>query len=467
MKHIEFMKQRQKFGLVSVVVFVTSLIILSTIGLEKSVDFEGGTKLTVNFAESDIAIGDLRDRVNQVDSKATIVRMEAESGSSFQIKIKNPTVEEGKEAEASLARLRGLEKGFGTFNNEEAERIALIQKTAEPVLANRLLRDNPYNIVGTDDEKKAAYDAVAAKIKQSLDGVGDVEALAAKIETDAERQGKLSQALILQYPALNRTTNDLLNALLTDANPLNRAAPASYGDVTAQIIDFREKHGDFAPAFGELSAALTLPSGEDKAALDSFFANNFILGHYKVVSNETFSPSIASELLLDAIEAIILALIAILIYIAVRFRLGYAVASVVALVHDVIIALGAFAVAGLVLGSELSNPVVAAFLTIVGYSLNDTIVVFDRIRENLNTAKTDDVESHMNKSINQTLSRTIVTSLTTFFVVAVIYWGSNNATLRDFALPLLIGIVVGTYSSIFVASPVLLLWHDRYKPINK
>ena len=124
------------------------------------------------------------------------------------------------------------------------------------------------------------------------------------------------------------------------------------------------------------------------------------------------------------------------------------------------IALGAFSLVGL----ELSNPVVAAFLTIVGYSLNDTIVVFDRIRDNLHSERKPDVAETLNRSINETLSRTLVTSLTTLLVVIVIYVGAN-VTLSDFAFPLLIGIIVGTYSSIFVASPCLLVWHNRFKSI--
>jgi len=210
-----------------------------------------------------------------------------------------------------------------------------------------------------------------------------------------------------------------------------------------------------------LDAAIAA-TGQYSDQLDAYMKKTFISGSYKIVANESFSASIAAELLANAWTAVILALLGILIYIAMRFQWGYAIASVVALAHDVIIALGLFAI----MGGELSNPVVAAFLTIVGYSLNDTIVVFDRIRDNINASKRPDMAQLMNRSINQTLSRTVVTSLTTFFVVAVIYWFSGNDTLRDFSLPLLIGIVVGTYSSIFVASPTVLLWHNRVKHIN-
>ena len=218
----------------------------------------------------------------------------------------------------------------------------------------------------------------------------------------------------------------------------------------------RNDSGDFLASFDILSS-IKLADGEDAAALSSFITSNFSLGSYRITAIQNFSASIAAELLTHAWEAVVLALFGILIYISMRFRLAYAVASVVALTHDVIIALGVFAL----WGAELSSPVVAAFLTIVGYSLNDTIVVFDRIRDNLQGKKSPDVQAIMNKSINQTLSRTMVTSLTTLFVVLVINLASGNETLESFSFPLLVGVIVGTYSSIFVASPVLLFWHQR------
>lgn len=466
MRNIQFMEKRNVFGIVSVVLFVVSLGLIFGIGIEKSVDYEGGTKLTVQFETSDVQIGALREQVSQVDNKASLASMDPETHKVYSVKIKNPDVQEGREAEASLARLRGLEKAFGSFFDAEPKRMTLLKGFSRQQIATGLVAENPYVIEGTDAEKQSQYDAIAGQIVAKLgDNPADVEALAAAVESDAGKQVALSQSLLLMTPALNRTTEDLLAVLLKNQNPLNRASSDNYEDVARNIIAYRETQDDFIKDFAAMMEGVTLRAGEDKATLQQFFEKSFTLGSYRIVSNETFSPSIASEQLTEAAEAIILSLIGILIYIAFRFRLGYAIASVVALIHDVVIALGVFAIAGKFLGSELSNPVVAAFLTIVGYSLNDTIVVFDRIRENLQGAKGGEVVDHMNRSINQTLSRTIVTSLTTFFVVGVIYWFSNNATLEDFALPLLIGIVIGTYSSIFVASPTLLLWHGS-RPID-
>lgn len=170
---------------------------------------------------------------------------------------------------------------------------------------------------------------------------------------------------------------------------------------------------------------------------------------------ESVGPKIGSELKTAAFWAIIYSLFGIVVYIGWRFQFRFAIAAIIALVHDVLFTLGFFSVAGL----ELSIPVIAGILTVVGYSLNDTIVVFDRIRENLRTRKREGYSVVVNSSINETLSRTIITSFTTLIVVLslVIIGGP---VIRDFALTLLVGVVVGTYSSVFIASPVLVAWED-------
>ena len=165
---------------------------------------------------------------------------------------------------------------------------------------------------------------------------------------------------------------------------------------------------------------------------------------------DTLSPKIGSELSWKAIMAILYALTLILIYISFRFEFIFAIGAIAAIAHDVIITLGIFSI----LGYEISLPIVAAFLTIVGYSLNDTIVIFDRIRENMKTRKKDPVASTVNKSINESLSRTIVTSLTTLMVVITLYIFGGEV-IHYFSFALIIGVLVGTYSSIFVASLIV------------
>jgi len=196
----------------------------------------------------------------------------------------------------------------------------------------------------------------------------------------------------------------------------------------------------------------TTVGDEIKAA----FARDFPDNAFEVRREEKVGPKIGEELRGKAVWAILYAMLGILIYISWRFEFKFAVGAIAALFHDVLITLGIFSV----LNKEISLAIVAALLTIVGYSLNDTIVVFDRIREDLAIMRGKSYGDIINASINQTLSRTIITSLTTLVVVICLF-ALGGEVIRDFAFALMIGVIVGTYSSIFVASPVLLEWHSR------
>ena len=169
-----------------------------------------------------------------------------------------------------------------------------------------------------------------------------------------------------------------------------------------------------------------------------------------ILSMEKVGPKIGAELSGDAVMAIFSALALILLYISVRFEWKYAVGAIAALTHDVLVTLGIFSI----LDYEVSLAVIAAFLTIVGYSLNDTIVIFDRVRENIKTMKKVTLDEIINKSINQSLNRTIITSLTTFFVVLVLFLAGGEV-IHTFAFAMIVGVLVGTYSSIFIASPIV------------
>ena len=175
-----------------------------------------------------------------------------------------------------------------------------------------------------------------------------------------------------------------------------------------------------------------------------------------VLSKDKISPKVGSELSVKAIMAIVYALSLILIYISLRFEFIFAIGAIAAIAHDVIITLGIFSI----LGYEISLSVIAAFLTIVGYSLNDTIVIFDRIRENLKTLKRGSIIDTVNRSINESLSRTIVTSLTTLFVVLILYFFGGEV-IHSFSFALIIGVLVGTYSSIFVASLIVVYMQPK------
>ncbi|NCF12233.1 MAG: protein translocase subunit SecD [Verrucomicrobiaceae bacterium] len=192
-------------------------------------------------------------------------------------------------------------------------------------------------------------------------------------------------------------------------------------------------------------------ASDDIGAIETALSSNFEVLKDKP-SRETISASLGSEFLNTALWALIVGMVAILIYITIRFEFSFALGAFAALIHDILICLGIVILSG----QELSLIHVGAFLTIAGYSINDTIVVFDRIREDLRSRR-GDVQDVMNHAINATLSRTVLTSVTTFVAVLVLYIYGGSA-LKDFSFTIMIGVIVGTYSSIFIASPIVFIW---------
>lgn len=175
----------------------------------------------------------------------------------------------------------------------------------------------------------------------------------------------------------------------------------------------------------------------------------------ETLRTDMVGPTIGKELRVNAILALLIASIAIIIYISFRFEFRFAIVAIIALLHDVLVTIGLFAI----LGKEVNTPFVAALLTIIGYSINDTIVIFDRIRENLKLMPRKPFEEQANTSIVETLPRTINTSITTLTVVLAIYI-FGGASIKTFMLALFIGMFAGTYSSIFIASPLLVTWNN-------
>jgi preprotein translocase subunit SecF len=195
-----------------------------------------------------------------------------------------------------------------------------------------------------------------------------------------------------------------------------------------------------------------------RAALDpAFGADGYLIDRFEMVG-----PKVGADLQEKGKWAVFWSCVILLVYITVRFELKFALGGLVALIHDIIIALGIFTL----LGRTFTLPVLAAVLTIAGYSINDSIVVFDRIRENIKRGSGGTLREIINLSINETLSRTILTSLTVVIVLlALIIYGGE--IIKDFSLILLVGVIVGTYSSVFIASPAVLLWEGRGIKLRK
>jgi preprotein translocase subunit SecF len=252
--------------------------------------------------------------------------------------------------------------------------------------------------------------------------------------------------------AVNSSSTGQLADRLRD--PLLQAgAPVSeqqLQDIAAAIQSYRTSNGGILRSFDQLR---NVP-GVTPQVID-VLKQVAIPGHYTILSADVVGPKVGAELRTKAILATLYALAGMLVYIAFRFEWIYGAAAVVAVFHDTIITIGLFSL----FNKQISLTVVAALLTLVGYSMNDTIVVFDRIRENLKLMRREKLETLINISVNQTLSRTVMTSGLTL-LTALSLWFFGGQVLNGFSFALVWGIIFGTYSSVFIASPLLIVWQD-------
>ena len=246
---------------------------------------------------------------------------------------------------------------------------------------------------------------------------------------------------------------------LTAADPLGAGAKGmdtaaqTYKTLAEAMVDFRNS----PPRSGLITDLAQLNSVKGvTAAVTSAMAKDFYLSSYAVKNTEIVGPKVGSDLRRQAVYVTLAGLAAMLVYIWFRFELVYGVAAVIATFHDVIITLGFFSL----LHKEITLTVIAALLTLVGYSMNDTIVVFDRIRENVHANKREEFSSLVNHSINQTLSRTMLTSGLTFLAVLSLFLFGGEV-INGFAFALVVGVIIGTYSSIFIASPIVVYFYQH------
>jgi preprotein translocase subunit SecF len=251
----------------------------------------------------------------------------------------------------------------------------------------------------------------------------------------------------------NTTTPSSLSEFLASKDPLALASNAGdrYDQLARRLLAYRDgpKNG-LISNFDELSGV----EGATPAVI-SALKSNYAVGSFALRGVESVGPKVGAELRRQAIFVTLWALAGMLAYIAFRFELVFGAAAVLAVFHDVLITLGFFSI----LHFEISLTVIAALLTLVGYSMNDTIVIFDRIRENNRLLRKESFADVVNKSINQTLSRTILTSGLTFLTVLVLFL-MGGQVLRAFSFALVVGIVVGTYSSFGIAAPLVVAWHQ-------
>ncbi len=258
---------------------------------------------------------------------------------------------------------------------------------------------------------------------------------------------------------LNERGRDALTELLLAEDPDGlrsgdgEEARARYAELADAVVDARQVKGVFS-GWEEIRNVAGMSAGAAE-----MLGEKATLGTFAVLGVENVGPQIGAELRRKGIWAVISSLIGMLIYIWFRFELRFGIGALVAVTHDVIVTLGLFALGDF----EFNLTTIAAFLTLVGYSVNDSVVVFDRVRENLRRRRSKSLEEIMDQSINQTLSRTVLTSGTTLLTVGSLLVAGGDA-LRGFAFILFIGIIVGTYSSVYVASPFTLLWEQFFGP---
>lgn len=303
-----------------------------------------------------------------------------------------------------------------------------IQRYEEPEKNSVLIRVQQQATEGRD----VAEDVLQA-LRQGLQAPADP----GKIDINTEGRATLAARLAAADP--DRVAGR------SDVNPNDY-----YTQVAERIVARRSELGLFR------SPADVASVPEISAAARAWIQANTVAGPFVLLSAENVGPQVGKDLQKKAILAIVWSTIGMLAYIAFRFRsLPFGVGAIVALIHDTLITVGLLAM----FGREFNLVVVAALLTLVGYSVNDTVVVYDRVRENLRTPKKEPLEAVVNRSINQTLSRTILTSGATMLVVITMFF-LGGEVLRTFALTLVIGIIVATYSSIYVAAAIVVIWKD-------
>jgi preprotein translocase subunit SecF len=277
-----------------------------------------------------------------------------------------------------------------------------------------------------------------------------------------EGKQQIINALHTNAPAdkqdLNNSSSLALSAYLLQTDPLHLSTDAQkqYAGIAQKIADYRDKtRGGVLAGFGDLNGVV------DPAVVTAL-QQGFYLSDFGVYNVAIVGPQVGAQLRKQALLATGYSLLGMLVYLAFRFELIYGVAAVITVFHDTLITVGAFSLTD----KPISLTVIAAILTLIGYSNNDTIVVFDRIRENLKLMRRESLSEIVNRSINQTLSRTILTAGLTFLTVLALFVFGGEV-LHGFSFALVIGILIGTYSSIAIAAPILVAYQDWRQNRNK
>lgn len=427
--HFKFIGARKKAFIVSAVLIVAGIVSLIVRGgLNYGIDFSGGTLIQLHFDKS-ISTAEIRNALNDMGLP-----------------------------EAQIQR-------FGTANDFLIKTVALetfVSDTLGPEVTLSAEAEKKTNniILKATVSDRATGNGIIREVELFVDSLGEpgegIEMSSVDVfDTPVERT--VSSIPTSRWKA-NTTHTLFVRAMDTNGN---------WGNAKELSIALDEKGMLIPPEVPEATSEELVVEEEQQPAqtfgtlisskLSEYFPDNPV----RIDREEMVGPAVSRNLQWKALWVILLGMLVILIYISFRFTFRFGVGAVIALFHDVIITIGILSI----FGKEFSIPIVAAILTIVGYSINDTIVISDRIRENLKTMRKEDYGRVINESINQTLSRTIITSLTTFIALLILFIFGGRV-INDFSFALLIGVVIGTYSSIFVVAPVVYEW-ERRSPTRK
>ncbi len=428
---IEFMNRRKIFMIVSAVLLLASVAAVLFVGLNLGIDFKGGTKVILAF-KGDQPID--RDRIRSLAAE-TFGKMMAE-GTVPQIQV--------QDFYAGGAEDTG-EQRYVIYT----ELVSLLTETEKKSIVQDF-KDifGEGTVVNAPEEGGDQFYISFAEPMPIAEQITKIESLfkAHKLDRVVVEAEKIRDMQMEHIKDLNLMADEQE----TEDEAIDKILAQQEFDKRRAAFKATNKDRNFTVRIEEVKAAVEKAVRADDELGPMFLA---------VESATTVSPSVGRDMLNEGLLAVFYAIIGILLYIALRFDFKYGPGAVVAVVHDAVITIGIFAITQI----PFTLPIIAAVLTIVGYSVNDTIVVYDRIRENVAKLREKSLDRVINISINETLSRTLLTSLTTLIVVVSV-WILGGGLIKDFAFALIIGVIVGTYSSIFVASPVLLYLDKLLRP---
>lgn len=460
---IDWLEAKKFFIGITILLLLVGAVAVQIRGFNLGVDFTGGTLMTVRFKETP-TLDSIRNAISAAHIDTTKVTLQPVTSRPNELIIHSPQLGTGSESErrvdedkraiiGALQRLNpagDLAAGKVNINSIDAAGIEAELRQSDPlaIKTQYFPTEHPYRQVG--DQIVGFRDGPN---KGFVKDIGAIQTLNIDVKDfGGFDQNKVKSAVVERFYAgkidLNLAGRSEIEDALRRIDPLGAGSGADvYAKAAQAISDYRRNSS------GVITDISLLQTQDVSAELLDKMKPFFTEGNFAVISADVVGAVVGQDLRNRAIYVTLAALAGMLVYIAFRFEWIYGVAAVLAVFHDVLITLGIFAL----FQWEISLTVIAALLTLVGYSMNDTIVIFDRIRENTRLRRKDSLAQIANDSINQTLSRTVITSGLTFVsVVAIVLFGGE--VLRGFALALTIGIIIGTYSSIAVASPMMLWW---------